>query len=171
MLFCYYIIIAKGRDDSKYATPTFVKEIQMLLFNNTGVNLTPATTLQITAIHGDQNSGEFTVEDSTGVSFTYGTAENLANLRKIEFGSKCFVGVSDAAAGTEDEVVDGEKFWLADDVIVKGIYQDKYSVNVECEADCSHLNVTIPTSLYTGTAKFSTYFNYIGKKLHIVFTF
>lgn len=143
----------------------------MLLFNNTGVNLTSAATLQITAIHGDQNSGEFTVENSTGVSFTYGTAENLANLKKIEFGSKCLIGISGAAIGTEDEEIDGENFRLVDDVVVKGIYQDKYSVNVECEADCSHLNVTIPTSLYTGTAKFSNYFNYIGKKLHIVFTF
>ena len=143
----------------------------MSLFNNTGVNLTSAATLQITAINGDQNSGEFTVENSTGVSFTYRTTKNLTNLRKIEFGSKCLVGVSSAAVGTEDEVIDGEKFWLADDVVVKSIYQDKYSVNVECDADCSHLNVKIPTSLYTGPAKFSNYFNYIGKKLPIVFTF
>ncbi len=132
--------------------------------------LTKNLTLQVTSLHGDDNSGEFTAENNIGESFTYGSEKDLANYRKIEFGSNCVIGISGDDDKAKDEDIDNESFCIADNLRIMSIYKDKYFVKVELRSYDSHLNVSIPESLYFGASQ-NIHFSYIGKMLHVTFSF
>lgn len=141
----------------------------MKKLNDLDSELTKNLTLQVTSLHGDENSGEFTAENNIGESFIYGSEKDLANYRKIEFGSNCAIGVSEAEDSTEDEVLKGT-FYFTDNLRIMSIYKDKYFINIELRSNDSHLNVSIPESLYFGSSR-DIFFKYIGKVLHVTFSF
>ena len=135
--------------------------------NSLSSKLKKNLTLQVTSLRGDENNGEFVVENNIGESFTYGSEKDLANYRKIDFGSNCVIGISEASSTADENKAD---FYVADNLRIMSIHKDKYFVKVELRSNDSYLNVSIPEALYFGASQ-NILFMRIGKMLHVTFSF
>ena len=135
--------------------------------NSLSSKLKKNLTLQVTSLRGDENNGEFVVENNIGESFTYGSEKDLANYRKIDFGSNCIIGISEASSTADENKAD---FCIADNLRIMSIHKDKYFVKVELRSNDSYLNVSIPEALYFGASQ-NILFMRIGKMLHVTFSF